>query len=108
MISFTMNTGDLTLIGHSLTVSLSLSILSEILCSVVKNKRNCGTVHNKITQPRVISYVRPLPLDDVDGPDHLLSELHAASGVVLPGHWEAGHAVVAVAQQLDAEAVAFL
>ena len=47
-------------------------------------------------------------LDRVDGLDHVEAEVDAAVGVVLPGHGEAGHAVVAVAEQLDPQAVAVL
>lgn len=50
----------------------------------------------------------PLPLDQIDGLDHLEAELHAALGVVDARSRQARHAVVAVAQQLDPQAVALL
>ena len=44
----------------------------------------------------------------VDGLDHVQAELDAAVGVVRPRHRQPGHAVVAVAQELDPKAVALL
>lgn len=58
--------------------------------------------------PKYKSYRCSLPFDEVDGLDHVKAELDAAVGVVTPGHGEAGHAVVAVAKQLDPEATRFL
>ena len=55
-----------------------------------------------------VAYRRSLPLDEVDGLDHVESELDAAVGVVGAGHGESGHAVVAVAQQLDSKTTRFL
>ena len=50
----------------------------------------------------------PPPLDEIDGADHLEAELDAALGVVDARRRQPRHAVVAVAQQLDPQAVALL
>lgn len=43
-----------------------------------------------------------------DGFDHAETHLHTAVGVVLPGLGQAGHAVVAVTQDLDPQTVVLL
>ena len=56
----------------------------------------------------LVSHRLPPPLDQVDGLDHVESQLHAALGVIGPGDGEAGNAVVTVTQELDAETVVLL
>ena len=62
----------------------------------------------KFKVPSFLAHRCPLPLDEVDGLDHLEAELDAALGVVDARHGQPRHAVVAVAQQLDPQAVALL
>ena len=50
----------------------------------------------------------PLPLHQIDGPDHLEAELHTTLGVVDARRRQTRHAVIAVAQELDPQAVALL
>ena len=57
---------------------------------------------------KILPHRGPLPLDEIDGLDHLEAELDAALGVVDARRRQPRHAVVAVAQQLDPQAVALL